>query len=211
MESLQLSGYDFVVVGIFLLFVGRGIWLGLLKQIVPLLALYLGYIVASRYHTELLPFLTDLSTNPKVVFLSAYVILFIATYVGAALAGKGMAYVMQVTVTPWFDRALGAIMGSAKAVIVIVLLHIILGTIMAPENQMLRTCKTCGVLNEMAEATRKIIRDESVQEALRQQEPAIAIETIQDLINGEQNSETDPNPTYEMTIEPEHENTPDSQ
>ena len=50
MESLQLSGYDFVVIGIFLLFVIRGLWLGLLKQVVPLLALYLGYFAASRYH-----------------------------------------------------------------------------------------------------------------------------------------------------------------
>ena len=75
MVSLQLSGYDFVVLGVFLLFMARGMWLGLLKQVVPLVALYLGYFPASRYHAELLPFLSDFSENGKVVFIGAYVIL----------------------------------------------------------------------------------------------------------------------------------------
>lgn len=211
MESLQLSIYDFVVVGIFFLFIGRGAWLGLLKQIVPLLALSLGYIVASRYHAELFPFLADLSTNPTVVFVSACVLLFIATYVVAALAAKAMASVIQVTVTPWFDRTFGAVMGGVKAVIVIIFLHIILGTIIAPENQLLRTCQTCGTVNQLAEVTRKIIRDESLQEALRQREPAIAIETIQDFMQPQQAPDQEPAITEEFIVEPEYERTPETQ
>ena len=182
MESVHLSAYDFVVMGIFLLFVGRGLWLGLLKQVVPLLALYLGYIAAGRYHDQLFPFLSDVSDNPKVVFLTAYVILFVATYVVAALLGKGMAHVIQVTITPWFDKLLGAALGCAKGFILVILIHMILGTLLAPENQMLRSCTSCPALNEAAEATRRIIKDEDIREALRQKEPAIAIEAVQDLL-----------------------------
>jgi membrane protein required for colicin V production len=53
MESMHLSAYDFVVAGIVLLLLARGIWLGLLRQITPLLALYFGYFAASRYHDQL--------------------------------------------------------------------------------------------------------------------------------------------------------------
>lgn len=182
MESLQLSSYDFVVLGVLLLFMIRGLWLGLLKQVVPLLALYLGYFAASRYHEELLPFLSDYSDNGKVVFIGAYVILFIVTYVAAALLGKVVARVVQITITPWFDRVLGSLLGFAKALILVVIGHMIIGAVVAPENTLLLSCATCPILNECAEVTRDIIKDEDMREALRQQKPAIAIDSVKELL-----------------------------
>jgi membrane protein required for colicin V production len=182
MESLQLSGYDFVVLGVFLLFIIRGLWLGLLKQIVPLLALYLGYFAASRYHGDLLPFLANYSDNGKVVFIGAYVILFVVTYVAAALLGKVVARVIQVTITPWFDRVLGSALGFAKALILVVIGHMLIGAVVAPENTMLLSCVTCPILNECADVTRDAIRDEDIREALRQQKPAIAIDSMKELL-----------------------------
>jgi len=183
MESLQLSGYDFVVLGIFLLFIARGMWLGLLKQVVPLLALYLGYFAASRYHDELLPFLSDFSDNGRVVFIAAYVILFIASYVAAALLGKVVAKLIQITITPWFDRILGAVLGFAKALILVVLGHMIIGAVASPENKMLQSCMTCPTLNELADTTREIIKDDRIKEALKQQKPAISIDSVKGLLN----------------------------
>ncbi|MGA7277686.1 MAG: CvpA family protein [Desulfocapsaceae bacterium] len=202
MESIQLSPYDFVVAGIIVLLVLRGIWLGLLRQIIPLLALYFGYLAASRYHAELLPFLKNISDNPKVVFLAAYVIMFGATYIVAFVIGKGLAQVIQVTVIPWFDRILGAIIGLAKAVILVILVHMVLGTLMAPENEMLRTCRTCPTLNKMTDVARQIIRDEEIRESLRQKKPAIAIEQMSSMLleNGTSDPADEPR---EMTIAPE--------
>lgn len=177
-----MTAYDLVIVGLFVLLVGRGIWLGLLKQVTGFVALYLGYFAASRYHDRIFPILRDISDNPKVVFLSSYVILFLVTYIVVMLLGKAMGYVIQMTITTWFDRMLGALVGAAKAVILVVLLHIILGTILAPENQMLRTCTTCGALNKAADLTRELIRDEEVRESLLQQQPAIAIDAVKDYL-----------------------------
>jgi membrane protein required for colicin V production len=99
------------------------------------------------------------------------------------LIGKAMSYVIQLTITGWFDHLLGAAVGFAKAIILAVLLHMILGTILAPENQMLRTCVTCDALNEAAEFTRTLIRDENVRKSLLQQKPAIAIDAVKELLN----------------------------
>jgi membrane protein required for colicin V production len=203
MESVQLSAYDFVIIGIIVLFIGRGIWLGFLKQIIPLLALYFGYFAASRYHDILFPFLRDISENPKVVFLSAYVILFGVTYLFATLLGKGLSYVIQISIASWFDRILGLLLGAAKAGILVVLFHMILGTLMAPENEMLRTCQTCPTLNEMSEMTRKIIKDEDIREALRQQTPAISFETFQGFLLQDSEVYSAPDQAQEMVIAPE--------
>jgi len=185
MESMHLSPYDFVVLGIVLLLALRGLWVGFLGQVVPLLALYLGYFAASRYHEQLLPFLQDVSDNPRVIFLSAYVILFIATFLLATLLGKGLALVIQVTIAPWFDHLFGLVLGCAKALIVVVLLHIVLGTLLAPENDMLRSCRSCPALNHLADVTRQVIRDEDVREALRQNTPAISLDYIDSLLTPE--------------------------
>lgn len=180
-----MTSYDLVIVGLFALLIGRGLWLGLLKQVTGFIALYLGYFVASQYHARIFPVLRDISENPKVVFLTSYVILFVATYVVVMLLGKAMGYVIQMTITGWFDRLLGAVVGFAKAIILAVLLHMVLGTILAPENQMLRTCVTCDALNEAAGFTRLLIRDEDARKSLLQQQPAIAIDAVKDLFTPE--------------------------
>lgn len=199
MDSLHLSTYDFVIAGVVLLLLFRGIWLGMLRQVVPLLALYVGYIVAGRYHEQLFPFLQDISDNPKVVFLAAYAITFGATYVVAFLLGKGLGKVIQVTITPWFDRILGALLGLAKALIVVILIHMLLGTLMAPDNEMLRSCRSCPTLNKMSELTREIITDEEIREALRHKQPAIAIEQMSSILMNQERAEP---VDREMTIAP---------
>lgn len=179
MESgVVLTGYDFAVIGIFVIFIGRGLWLGLLKQVTGLLALCLGYFFASQYHDRLFPFLKDLSDNPKVIFISSVVILFVVTFAIVMLLGKALSYVVEVTFSKWFDKMLGVVLGAVKACVVVVLLHLVLGSILAPENTMLRDCQTCDVLNGAADYARLIIRDEDVRQSLMQKTPAISTEDV---------------------------------
>ena len=178
----SLTPYDMVILGLFAVLIARGIWLGFLKQVTGLVALYLGYYVASQYHGAIFPVLKNVSENPKVVFLTSYVILFVVTYVVIMLLGKGLGYVLSLTITSWFDKLLGGLVGFAKAMIIAVLLHMILGTVLAPENQMLRACMTCDSLNDACNFTRKFIRDDNVRKSLLQQEPAISLDAVKEYI-----------------------------
>ncbi len=193
--GINLTGYDFVVIGLFVLFIARGIWLGLLKQVTGLLALCLGYYVASQYHDRLFPFLKDISDNPKVVFVASVVILFIATYIIAMLVGKVLAYVVEITISKWFDRVLGAALGVIKAAIVVIFMHMILSSILAPENKMISDCQTCNGLNKATGYARAIIQDEEVRKALMQQTPAISADDVREFFEGKpqiEESEADP-------------------
>lgn len=174
----KLATYDFIILGVLLILVSRGLWLGFLKQVIGLVALYFGYIFASQYHDRLFPFLRDFSSNPKVIFLCSYALLFIATYILAMLLGKGLSYVIKISMTGWFDKLLGGVLGLAKGLFLVVLVHMILGTVLAPENQMLRTCETCGELNAASDIARELIRNEDARKALMQKAPAITVDTI---------------------------------
>lgn len=182
--GINLTGYDFVVITIVFLLIARGIWLGLLKQVTGLLSICLGYFVASQYHDRLFPFLKDLSDNPKVVFVASVVILFVATYIITMLLGKGLSHVMEIVISKWFDKLLGAVLGGIIAVLAVVLLHMILSSVLAPENKMLRECQTCTALNRATEYARKIIRDPDVRESLMQQTPAISAEEVLEFFEG---------------------------
>ncbi|MBM9519349.1 CvpA family protein [Desulforhopalus vacuolatus] len=178
-----LTMYDMVILGILGLLVARGLWVGAVKQVTALLALYLGFFVASQYHEELFPILKDVSENPKVIFLVACVILFIVTYIVVVLLGKLLSLVLSMTLTSWFDHLLGGVVGFFKGVMVVVLLHLILGTFLAPQNDMLRKCATCDVLNDASDYTRNFIRDSDVRKSLEQKTPAINMERVKKYID----------------------------
>jgi len=176
--GLGVTAYDIVVLTLFALLIGRGIWLGFIKQITGLLALYLGYIVASQYHDKFFPFLRDLSDNPEIVFLASYVILFMVTYIIILLLGKLLAHTIHVSIVGWFDRVLGAVLGFAKALIIVVLMHMVLGVVLSPESKMIRDCASCDTLTAAADVTRELISSEEVREALKRREPAITLDAV---------------------------------
>lgn len=178
-----LTAYDLVVLGLAGVLIARGIYLGMLKQVTGLLALYFGYFAASQYHDRIFPFLRDISTNPKVGFLATYVMLFVVTYLVIMLLGKVLGRVISVSIVGWFDKILGGVIGFAKAVLLVVVLHMILGTLLAPENQMLRTCMSCDLLNDGADIGREVIKNEDVRKALKQQQPAIALDAVKNIIS----------------------------
>lgn len=171
--SLNLTGFDFVILGIAALFIFRGLWVGFLAQVTTLVALLVGYVIAGQYHDKLFPFLREVTENPHAVFWTSYVILFAVTYVVTMLLGRGLAKVVELTIASWFDKLVGGLLGIAKAGVVIVLLNMILAGILAPENSMLRDSYFAPYLEEGTKLFRSIIKDDSLRKAFIQQMPAI--------------------------------------
>lgn len=175
-----LTGYDLVIIAFFVLLVVRGIWVGFLKQITGLLALYLAYIAAAQYHDRIFPFLKDISTNPKVVFFAAYAILFAVVYVAVMLIGKGLAYVMKLTISGWFDKMLGGLLGAAKALLLIVIVHMILILALPPKSPMLTACRTCNALNKTTVLAMDLIKEKGMDKVFDTRKTAITAREVKD-------------------------------
>lgn len=171
--GVDMMAYDLVIVAIFIFFVARGIWVGLLGQVTVIVALYVGYLVAGQYHDKLFPFLRGVSENPQIIFLLAYAILFACTYVLIMLVGKALTGVVQLTIAGWFDKLLGAIFGAVKALIITVVLHMLLTTFLAQDTPMLRQCRLCPYLSEALTMSQQLIKDDKVRQAFQKKMPAI--------------------------------------
>ncbi len=173
-NALHLTGYDFVIIALLLLFILRGLWVGFLRQVTTLVALLVGYVIAGQYHDKLFPFLRGLSEDPQIVFWTSYVILFVITYVLTMLFGKGLAKVVELTVAGWFDKILGGVLGAAKAVFLVIILNMVLSGVLAPENSMLRNCQLCPYVNQATEFCRSFIKDDAIRKSFLQKKPAIS-------------------------------------
>lgn len=171
--GVDMTAYDLVIVAIFIFFVARGIWVGLLGQVTVIVALYVGYLVAGQYHDKLFPFLRGVSENPQIIFLLAYAILFACTYVLIMLVGKALTGVVQLTIAGWFDKLLGAVFGAVKALIITVVLHMLLTTFLAQDTPMLRQCRLCPSLAEALTMSQQLIKDDKVRQAFQKKMPAI--------------------------------------
>ena len=182
--SLNLTGFDFVIIGIVVLFTFRGLWVGFLRQITTLVALLVGYFIAGQYHDKLFPFLREVTDNPHAVFWTSYVILFVLTYVVTMLLGKGLARVVELTIAGWFDKLLGGALGVVKAGVLIVLLNMVLSGILAPENTMLRDCYLAPYLEQGTKIFRSVIKDDTIRKAFVQQMPAITEKEVERSVDG---------------------------
>jgi membrane protein required for colicin V production len=176
--GMGMTVYDLVIAAIFVFFMARGIWVGLLGQITVIVALYVGYLVSGQYHDKLFPFLRGVSENPQVVFLLAYAILFACTYVLTMLMGKVLTKVVQLTIAGWFDKFLGAIFGAFKALILAILLHMLLTTFLVADSPWLRQCQLCPYLSQAMTLFQQVIKDEKVRQAFQKKEPAISNQIV---------------------------------
>ncbi len=172
--ALNLTGYDFAIIGLLLLFTARGLWVGFLRQITTLVALFVGFVIAGQYHDKLFPFLRGLTENPHAVFWASYAIIFAITYVVTMLFGKGLAKVVELTIAGWFDKLLGGALGIVKAGILVVLLNMLLSGVLAPENKMLRDCQLCPLVEQATEFCRGLIKDDTLRKLLSQKKSAIS-------------------------------------
>jgi membrane protein required for colicin V production len=170
--DFNMNGYDLAITVIFVFFVVRGIWVGLLRQVTVIIALYAGYIVAGQYHDRLFPFLRGVSDNPQILFLVACAILFVCVYVLTMLLGKALAGVVSLTIAGWFDKLLGAVLGGVKALIAVIVLHMLLTAFLPPNVPLLSNCQLCPYLSQATTYFQKVIKDDKVRQALQRKEPA---------------------------------------
>lgn len=89
------------------------------------------------------------------------------------LMGKVLAKVVELTIAGWFDKLLGGALGVVKALLLIVLLHMVLSGVLAPENKMLRNCYFSPYLQQATEIFQSFIKDKKMREAFSQKMPAI--------------------------------------
>ncbi|MDX1776748.1 MAG: CvpA family protein [Desulfobulbales bacterium] len=171
----KATAFDVVVFAIFLLFLVRGVWIGFIRQISSLLGMIGGFLLAGYFDNEfyrlILPYFNDSHT----AFLVTYVVLFVAFFFLIKLVGLALKKVMDITLTPWFDRSVGGLFGIIKGIFLTGLLFIILSSYLSGSNKYLKNSITYPYFMESSKVILSFIRDHDLRSYFIPKEPAIRL------------------------------------
>jgi len=171
---MSLTVLDFVVAGLTVILVARGVWIGFVRQIAFLAALVLGYVAAGTYYPLVAAHTRAWITNMRLGFVLTYALLFLVTYVLVMAGGVLLKKVMQISFLGWFDRTMGGIFGLAKAVFISTLGFMLLSAVLSAGSPLLQKSFFSKYLMESARVMTSIIRDRGLQKELTPRRPAIS-------------------------------------
>lgn len=106
-----------LLIVLFLFFI-RGMFRGLVREILSLLALMIGAFLASEYHGLLTPFLSNYFSGEPVIRAVSYILIFFGTIITFWIIAKIIHSLVDLSLLGWLDRALGAVFGLAEGVLI---------------------------------------------------------------------------------------------
>lgn len=171
----DITAFDALALLIFVVFLGRGIWIGFIRQISSLVAMIGGFALAGYFDNEfyrlILPYIDDSQT----AFFITYLLLFVTFFYLIKLAGFGLKKVMDVTLTLWFDRTVGGIFGFIKGAFLLSVLFILISSFISGSNSYLKKSVSYPLFSYSSKMILTFIRDYDLRSYFVPKEPAIKL------------------------------------
>src|SRR4030042_4134830 len=95
-----------------------GLFKGLVKEVISLLALVIGLIGASRFYEGASPLLKDLGLGEQAAKILSFFILFIFIFIGLILIGKLLHQLIHAISLRWLNRLGGIGFGFIRGIII---------------------------------------------------------------------------------------------
>jgi membrane protein required for colicin V production len=171
----ETSAFDVLMLVIFLLFLARGIWVGFIRQISSLLAMLGGFLLAGYFDNEFYRIILPYFDNSHTAFLMTYILLFIAFFFLIKLVGLGLTKVMDITLSTWFDRAVGGLLGIIKGIFIASLIFVVTTSYLSGSNKYLKKSITYPFLSQSSPIILTFIRDLDLRSYFIPKEPAIKV------------------------------------
>jgi membrane protein required for colicin V production len=135
-----MTGFDYTVVGVTILFTLLGFWRGAVRQVLILLAVIAGAMTAARYHealAEYVPFGPE-TMRPAIAWCSVLL--------AALLVGWGLAWVagkfVKAAEMGCADRLAGGVLGAAKGVLLVGAVVLALVLALPPDHRIFAHSRT---------------------------------------------------------------------
>ncbi len=173
----MMTVLDACIIAIMLFFVVWGSWVGFIRQLAWVLALLVGFAVAGGYAGELQQLAAPIFSSPRLTFILSYLILLAVAYLGVRLLALGLRRVVNLSLTPWFDRVSGGALGAAKAYLLLVLFYLLFSGLSTALTPLLQNSYFSPHLAAGTRALQALVRDEQVRQLFIPKMPAISAVT----------------------------------
>lgn len=119
MAELNLNWVDILIIIIVSISFVLGLWRGLLREVLSLLALIAGLFIARVYAEQLAPVFEGLAGNETVRYILAFALIFIVVLIAGAILNYFMARLLNITGLKFTDRLLGAGFGFLRGALIV--------------------------------------------------------------------------------------------
>ena len=126
--------FDYIVLGIISVSALLSITRGLVHEIISLLAWIIAFFVASRYSTEVEPFLFGLIENESIRMLTAFVVTFFVVLLITMLVSRLLSTLVRSVGLGLIDRILGALFGLSRGLVIVLFLVLTAGFTPLPQQ-----------------------------------------------------------------------------
>ena len=138
MESLQLNWLDYVIIGIVLLSTIGGALRGLLKEVLPLVSLVLGLLIAYRVSPSLHPYADEWLRNDTMAYVFCFVLVFALAWIALGLLSGLLYKLVKATAAGPLDKLFGAVLGIVRGVVVAVIIVVAVLAFLPPGHSALQ-------------------------------------------------------------------------
>ncbi len=176
----DISAFDVLILIVFLAFLVRGVWVGFIRQISSLVAMIGGFMLAGYFDNEFYRLILPYIENSRTAFLITYILLFVGFFYLIKLVGFGLKKVMDVTLTPWFDRTVGGLFGITKGVFFVSLLFVVAGSLMSGTNDYIKKSVSYPILSYSSNVVLAFIQDHDIRSYFIPKQPAIILPSLQE-------------------------------
>jgi membrane protein required for colicin V production len=161
-----MTWLDYAVLGVFAVSLAVGVWRGLVREVLSILGWVIAFLAANLLAGPLGAHMPQAIPSPELRVASAYVAVFIGSLVVTSLLGLLISKIVKAAGLGGLDRALGALFGAARGVLIVLATVLLAGLTSAPRQPFWKD-SVCGPFLAQAAKALKPLLPQTFSDRLR--------------------------------------------
>jgi len=145
-----MTAFDFIVIGIVGLSTVFAFARGFVRVVISLVAWVVALVAAFQYADTLAAWLAGLGGEPRARYIGAFALIVVVVLLFGALLGWLLSRLVRAVGLGFVDRALGAVLGLARGLLIVVVGVLIAGLTTLPQQEWWRRAAFAPALVDAA-------------------------------------------------------------
>jgi len=152
-----VSWLDYAVIGVLAASIGWGMWRGLVREVISILGWVIAFLAANLFAGPLGQAMPAEIPTPELRLGVAFLAVFVGSLAVTTLLGLLLSKMVKAVGLAGLDRALGALFGIARAILILVAAALLAGLTSAPRQPYWRDSVTGEPLARCALALKPLL------------------------------------------------------
>ena len=147
-----MNGFDLFVLVVVAFCLVRGFSRGLVKEASGIIGVVAAFYGANTYYGLLMPYVQNWIDTPAIQKLVCFFVLFCAVLLVVGLAADLIRKLLQLVFLGWVDRFFGLLFGTAKGVLIVTVVFILITAFVPSGARYLANARTTPYLTQCSHA-----------------------------------------------------------